>query len=317
MTTAPLAVVADVGGTNTRVALATGAEVDVSTIRRYRNSENASLDAVLARYVAETGAAPHAACVAIAGPVKDGVGTLTNLDWSISREAVSAATGAETVAVLNDLQAQGHAVSHLSEGSVMTLLPGQTAGHQAARLVLGVGTGLNAAPVYRLGNKTLVPPAEAGHISIPVQSEDELRLLHWLGQRHGTPGIEEILSGRGFASIHAWICEEDGSGAPLDAGPLMAAFEAGDKQAARAVALFVRMLGRYAGNLALITLPFGGIYLCGGVARHFGPHLMAQGFGEAFSDKGRFAEFVRQFPVHLVTDDYAALTGCASFLAKL
>ena len=305
------------GGTNTRVAMARGPAVDVGSIRRYRNAESASLAAVLARYVAETGAAPQAACVAIAGPVTDGVGRLTNLAWEISPGSVSAATGAATVAVLNDLQAQGHALPHLNAAHVETLLPGEPAGPAAARLVLGVGTGLNAAPVYRLGNQTLVPPGEAGHISIPVQSGEELRLLHWLSRTHGTPGIEEILSGRGFANIHAWLCEETGGGTPLEADALMQAYAAGDALAAQAVALFVRMLGRYAGNLALITLPFGGIYLCGGVARHFGPHLMAQGFAEAFADKGRFGDFMRRYPVHLVTDDYAALTGCAAHLAEL
>ena len=49
-----------------------------------------------------------------AGPVRDGVGRLTNLAWTVDRAVVSEATGASTVAVLNDLQAQGHAVDHLT-----------------------------------------------------------------------------------------------------------------------------------------------------------------------------------------------------------
>jgi glucokinase len=66
-----------------------------------------------------------------------------------------------------------------------------------------------------------------------------------------------------------------------------------------------------------VHLPFGGIYLCGGVARHFAPHLNRLGFEAAFNDKGRFAEFMHQFPVHLVDDDYAALTGSAAHLLEL
>ncbi len=312
-----LALVADVGGTNTRVALSRGAEVQRGTIRRFRNSEHPSLLSVLQAYMAQSDETPEAACVAVAGPVRDGVGRLTNRDWEIARETISEATGATLVSVLNDLQAQGHALSHLGADSVETLIAGQQASEQAARLVVGVGTGLNAAPVFRLGNQTLVPPAEAGHISIPVQSEEELRLLKWLAKRHGTPGIEEILSGRGFANLHAWICDEDGRGTPLEPDALMQAFADDDPQAKRAVAYFVRMLGRYAGNLALITLPFGGIYLCGGVTRHFAPHLLGQGFEQAFTDKGRFGRFMQQFPVSVMTDDYAALTGCAAHLSEL
>ncbi|MCC1492371.1 glucokinase [Cognatishimia sp. F0-27] len=316
-----LAVVADVGGTNTRVALSRGTAVEPGSIKRYRNADNASLEAVLSRYLDEVDARPEAACVAIAGPVRDGVGRLTNLDWEMSRDSIGAATGAATVAILNDLQAQGHALPFASADSFEEILPGTHGGTQggahAAKLVIGVGTGLNAALVYRLGDRTLVPPAEAGHVSLPVQSEEELRLLAWLARKHGTPGVEEVLSGRGFANLHAWICLEDGSGTPLAPDALMQAFHAGDPQAARAVALFVRLLGRYAGNLALIALPFGGIYFCGGVARHFGPMLCAQGFAEAFRDKGRFGPFMEQFAVSLVTDDYAALSGCAAHLAEL
>lgn len=313
---APLAVVADIGGTNTRVALSRGASVDVGSIRRYRNADASGLDEILRQYLAEMQARPLAACVAMAGPVLDGRGQMTNLDWLIERGAIAQATGAETVAVLNDLQAQGHALAHIGPNSLMPLLPGEPASPQAARLVVGVGTGLNAAPVYRLGAQTLVPPAEAGHISIPVQDEDELHLMRDVARHHGTPGIEDVLSGRGFERIYRWMAQQAGTGRELSAAEIMQALGS-DPLADRTVALFVRLLGRYAGNLALVTLPFGGLYLCGGVAQHFGPHLLERGFAEAFMDKGRFGPFMQRFPVHLITDDYAALTGCAGHLAEI
>lgn len=312
------AVVADIGGTNTRVALTRGTVVQTDTIRRYRNADHAGLTEVLVDYLTLQEVTPDAACVAMAGPVRDGVGTLTNLDWTVDREVIQAATAARVVAVLNDLSAQGHALDHLSPASLTTLMPGQPASPQAARLVIGVGTGMNAAPVFKLNGQTLVPPSESGHITLPLQSEDELRLMDFIARKHGTPGVEDVLSGRGFERVYAWLCEEDGGAEALDAGAIMQGMAAGDNpRAMRAVAMFTRMLGRVAGNLALITLPFGGIYLCGGVARHFAPYLMDQGFARAFADKGRFAGFMQQFPVHLVTDDYAALTGSACHLAEI
>ena len=80
---------------------------------------------------------------------------------------------------------------------------------------------------------------------------------------------------------------------------------------------FIRILGTVVGNLSLIHLPLGGVYLVGGVARAMAPHLAAMGFAEAFRDKGRFAGFMANFPVHLVTDDFAALTGCAAHLREI
>ncbi|MFZ1726109.1 MAG: glucokinase, partial [Albidovulum sp.] len=77
---------------------------------------------------------------------------------------------------------------------------------------------------------------------------------------------------------------------------------------------FVRLLGAVAGDLALTHLPFGGIYLIGGVARAFAPYLEPFGFAEAFRDKGRFSGFMRDFPVTVIEDDFAALAGCAVYL---
>ncbi|SNR27670.1 glucokinase [Puniceibacterium sediminis] len=312
------AVVADIGGTNTRVAMTRGTHVQTDTIRRYHNADHSGLNEVLADYLGALDVIPDAACVAMAGPVLDGVGRLTNLDWTVDRDVIARATGARTVAVLNDLQAQGHALDHLTSENLTCLMPGQPAGAQAAKLVVGVGTGMNAAPVFRLGGLTLVPPSESGHITLPLQTEEELRLMAFIARRHGTPGVEDVLSGRGFERVYAWLCEEDGGAEPLDANAIMQAAEAGNApRAERAIEVFTHMLGRVAGNLALINLPFGGVYLIGGVARHFGPHLLAKGFAEAFCDKGRFADFMKQFPVHLVTDDYAALTGSACHLAEI
>jgi len=87
-------------------------------------------------------------------------------------------------------------------------------------------------------------------------------------------------------------------------------------RASKAVGVFIRILGTFVGNQALIQLPFGGIYLIGGVARAMAPHLSDFGFEAAFCDKGRFGDFMQSFPVRVIEDDYAALIGCASYLAN-
>ena len=310
------AVVADIGGTNTRVAIAQGREIVESSIKRYKNATQTGLTQILTDYLGETESKPDAACVAMAGPVRDGVGRLTNLDWVIDRDVIARATGAYSVAVLNDLQAQGHALASLSGNDLIPVLPREAEQPDAPKLVVGVGTGLNAAPIYRVGSNTVIPPSESGHVSLPVRSEEELRLRDFIGRNHPEPGIEDVLSGRGFERIYAWISDEAGERSDKSAAQIMASVHT-DPMAAKAVQTFSRILGGYVGDLALITLPLGGIYLCGGVAQHFAPHLTMDTFGKSFAAKGRFTDFMAQFPVHLVANDYAALTGCACHLDEL
>lgn len=314
-----LFLVADIGGTNTRVALADGRRILLTTIRRYGNAEFPGLESVLRRYIDDEGGVdPKAACVAVAGPVREGRATLTNLDWTIDKTALMRATRAETVAILNDLQAQGHALGHLEPSVIRPILAGPAAPGQAARLVIGVGTGFNAAPVYETGQGRLVPPSEAGHANLPIRTDADLRLCRYVETAHGFPGVEDVLSGRGLERTYAWLGEEAADPRERSAQQIMESCADGsDERAIEAAQIFTRILGTVAGNLALIQLPFGGIYLVGGVSRAFAPFLERFGFGEAFRDKGRFAGFMGNFSVSVVEDDFAALTGSAAHLAEL
>lgn len=312
-----LSLVADIGGTNTRVALADGKVLREGTIRRFRNTEYPGLETILRTFLdAQPGVVCAGACIAVAGPVADGVATMTNLDWTIDDATLTRATGAKVVAILNDLQAQGHALGHIAPDNLLSVIGQVEHDTPAAKLVIGVGTGFNAAPVHETPWGRVVAASECGHVNMPVRSEADLRLAHFVETAHGFPGVEDVLSGRGLERLFAFVSQEAGTPSEASAATIMGdlASEAGTGLATQTALLFTRLLGAEAGNLALTHLPFGGIYLCGGVARAIGPHLMAMGFETAFCDKGRFSGFMKNFSVSVVEDDYAALTGCAVYL---
>lgn len=309
--------VADIGGTNTRVALADGPVLRPETVRKFRNADFPSLDKVLRVYLQEANVpACGGACVALAGPVRNGVGGLTNLDWRMDEALLSDATGAPHVALLNDLQAQGFALGHMDTSLVRPVIERPDPGLEETSLIIGLGTGFNAACVLHAPGGRLVTPSESGHANLPVRTEQELRLCRYVETAHGFPAIEDVLSGRGLERVYAFLSPAPDQTLRLGAAEVMAAAEAGERQALDALELFVGLLGTVAGNLSLIHLPFGGVYLVGGVSRHIAPYLGSMGFAEAFANKGRFADFMRGFPVWLVEDDFAALIGCASYLAE-
>lgn len=316
-----LSLVADIGGTNTRCALANGQDVLPDTIRRYSNAKYSGLEAVLRTYLQDEGDVNlAAACVAVAGPVRDGKATMTNLDWTIDRETLMRATQTETVAILNDLQAQGHAIAELDAASLRPIIKGPDGaqGSNAVRLVVGVGTGFNAAPVFETALGRFVPPSESGHANLPIRTEQELRLCQFVSTTHGFPAVEDVLSGRGLERVYSFLGQEDGTMRAASAQDIMAACAHGDDvHATDAATMFAGILGTVCGNLSLIQLPFGGVYLVGGVARAFAPYLTQFGFVDAFCDKGRFAGFMSNFSVSVVEDDYAALLGSASHIESL
>lgn len=317
--TAP-ALVADIGGTNTRVALADGETVREASIRRFANAEFPNLEAVLTRYLADSGnPAVSGVCVAAAGPVRDGVATMTNLDWTITGPGLTQATGASRTAILNDLQAQGHALGRIAPQHLREVIAGPKK-PGAAMLVVGLGTGMNAAPVHETPWGRIVAPSECGHISMPVRTEEDHRLAAYVAEvgphAHGFAGVEDVLAGRGLERVYAFVAHEAGTEASKRGAEIMADVAAGEALALRAAQLYIHLLGQELGNLALIHLPFGGIYLIGGVARAMQPYFADMNLATHFRDKGRFADFMANFSVTIVEDDYAALTGCAAYLAN-
>jgi glucokinase len=313
------ALVADIGGTNTRVALAQGDVVQAGSIRRYANAGFADLESVLRLYLQDEGQPQVAGvCVAAAGPVRDGVATMTNLDWTITSDGLRAATGAGQTAILNDLQAQGHALGRIAPQHLRQVISGPKK-PGAAMLVVGLGTGMNAAPVHETPWGRVVAASECGHISMPVRTDEDHRLARFVAETgphaHGFAGVEDVLAGRGLERVYAFVTHEAGTPADKRGADIMADAAAGEALALKAAQLYVHLLGQELGNLALIHLPFGGLYLIGGVARALQPYFDAMNLAAHFKDKGRFGEFMGNFSVEIVEDDYAALTGCAAYLA--
>ena len=321
-----LAVLADIGGTNTRVALAEGARVRLDSIHRFANADyqarGQDIAHVLRDYLAKAGAVVTGVCVAAAGPVQDGVATMTNLDWVIDAPKLSAATGAAKIAILNDLQAQGQALGHIPVANLRRVVDGPVE-PGATMLVVGLGTGVNAAPVHPGAAGRIVPPSECGHVNMPVRSDEDFRLVRFVEARlaaEGTvphAGVEEMLAGRGLANLHAFAAAEAGRPATLTSAEVLAALAAGDPVADHAARLYVHILAEMLADLALIHLPYGGIYLIGGMSRAMTPHLLALDLGRQFRQPRRVDLLEKKFSVTVVEDDYAALTGCAAYLNQI
>ena len=319
------AILADIGGTNTRVALADGKALRAGSMRKFSNAAYAAngqdIAHILQDYLAETGVQVGGVCVAAAGPVQDGVAQMTNLNWVMDAAKLTAATGAHRVALLNDLQAQGQALGHIAASDLRPVIAGPTTPN-AAMLVVGLGTGVNAAPVHSTPLGRIVPPSECGHVNMPVRTAETFRLAEFIAKTLAAdpqspsqhPGVEEVLAGRGLANLYAFAAAEAASPTRLDSAAVLAALAAGDATAEHAARLYTQILGQMLADLALIHLPYGGIYLIGGMARAMTPHFARFGLTQAFREPRRVDLLVKDFAVSVVEDDFAALTGCAAYL---
>lgn len=304
-----LALVGDIGATTARLALARdGMPVPGSAARR-ATADHASAEALLADYLRTQDGAPRTACLAVAGPVRGGSAWMRNRGWQIGADALSAVLGLDHVTLLNDLQAQGLALDRLGAAAQDPLLAGAPE-PGAARLVIGLGTGVNCAPVHVVPGAALpvVPATEGGAVALPVHDAESLALVDWLRGTAGGATVEEALSGRGLARLWRFA----GGHGRLGPQDVLTEAAAGEHHAAAALALYARLLGHAARDMALAHLALGGVWLAGGLARAVAPCLRRNGFEAAF----RADPLTAEIPVQVVADDAAAVLGCARLAAS-
>ncbi|MDE0114460.1 MAG: glucokinase, partial [Albidovulum sp.] len=220
--------------------------------------------------------------------------------------------------LINDLQALGHSLAILGPGEIKPVLKGRKSRQNATRLVVGVGTGFNAAVASFVNDAWHVSASECGHSGLRVRNAEEFALASHISAAAGFASMEDVLSGPGIETTYSWLAGGKFGEQHKFAGSILDAAASGQDQAAvDTERIVVGLLGSVCGDLALIHLPFGGIFLAGGVARALVPRLEKRGYAEAFLGKGRFSEFMDQFSVNAIEDDFAALKGCAAYLASL
>lgn len=319
----PLALVVDVGGTNTRVALAEGCEICEGSVTRFSNAEykarGQNIEHILRNYLHTSGAQIESVCVAAAGLVQDNLAAMTNLDWCIDDVVLARATGLNRVSLINDLQAQGYALGHIADSNLTCVMNGMKK-DGGAMLVVGLGTGMNAAPVHEGTYGRIVAPSECGHVGMPVRSPQDLRLMQFIEERLRARGevahcsVEEVLSGRGLINLYAFAAAERGQEPVASSAAVMAALAQNDEIAVQSAQLYTQILARCLADLALIHLPYGGIYLIGGMARGMAPYFERFGLCQTFREARRINILEKAFAINVVEDDYAALIGCAAYL---
>lgn len=312
----------DIGGTNTRLALFGDPAGEPEGLRTFSSRDHAGLGEIVAAFCATLDHAPGVACFGVAGPVRDRIGRVTNLPWTVDADALAQQLGVRTW-VINDLEANAHGVAVMPPASLVELHPG-AATATGNRAIIAAGTGLGEAGLFWDGFTYQPFASEGGHTSFSPGSPLEDELLVWLRAKYaGHVSWERVVSGMGIVNLHDFLRQRDGSPDPdwlaaerRDGDPgaaISRAAQAGtDPVCVQALDWFVALYGAEAGNLALKLMATGGLYIGGGIAPRILDTLRRGSFVEAFLAKGRMrAAVLEAIPVRAILDDHAALRGSA------
>jgi glucokinase len=321
----------DIGGTKTVLALfEVGGDLTRPWVEaRYKSNAYPSLEAIVVRFCEEhvRGQRIEAAAFGVAGPVHDGRCSATNLVWVMEESSLGRALNSIPVRLLNDLAATAYGILHLPQSDLLTVSGGRPQ-PQAPLAVIAAGTGLGEASLVwdAAGQRYLALPSEGGHADFAPRTELQVELWRSLNRHLGRVSYEHVLSGPGKVRLYEFLRDQDPAQESAwlrtalrdgDASPLITEYGLSGKSALcrRALELFVAIYGAEAGNWALKTLARGGVYLGGGIAPTLVDLIKSDIFLEPFYSKGPVGELLRDFPIHVVLNDKAALYG-AAFVAR-
>jgi glucokinase len=306
--------VGDIGGTHSRFGLVAEGEIAPDRVAILDNDSFSAFDDAVAAYLEQANERPRRAVIAVAGPTFGRRMTLTNRAWTIDASALEARFGFARVDLLNDFVAQAYALPHL-EGSELAPIGGATPAGDRAKAAVGPGTGLGVAGLLRTNDGWLAAPSECGHVEFAAVDEREFAAFQQIRRTMGRVSAEYVLSGPGLARLHAALRAIDGVSADVDAGAIAKLARAGDGPARETVTLYLRMLARFAGDVALTFSAAGGVYLCGGVTPRLLDLLDPAAFRAAFEAKSPHEDLMAATATVVVTSDRAGLIGCAAAAA--
>ncbi len=344
-----LILAADVGGTNTSIAIVGTCDRRFEILARYRTSTPGlacfedGLSEALSSFRAELNLRELTlCCVSAAGPVVGEECRLTNVPWAIRRAELERVTGLKAYLV-NDFTAISYALPLLDHRNPDQITPltspgtlgapqsapetGFASGRDGIATVVGAGTGLGVGFVVHEGGEFRAWPSEGGHTDLaPYDKRSDALAAYLRRELGGRPDWEHAVSGNGIANLFAFLRRHEFAthhsealnrieAAPSRERAALISAAAGHDPLCRAtIEFFVELYARAASGVALQLLPSAGVYLAGGIApknqRFFVEgDRFMKSFCATYHDGLR--EILAATPVSIINDYEISLYGAA------
>lgn len=316
---------ADIGGTNARFALAqpdAAMPLQMDSVREFAVAQFPSLAEAARHYLELTGASAQRAVFAVAGRVDGDEARITNHPWVISRRRTGEALGLRQVELVNDFAAQAMAIPLLAPSDVVPIgavgwQPEQS-GADRTYAIIGPGTGLGVGGLLVRDGRHHPLQTEGGHVSFAPGTPVEIEILQRLSNEFGRVSNERLISGQGLVNIHRALSAIAGTDpGPMQPRDITARAKEGDPRCQHAIDVFCAVFGAIAGDLVLTLGAWDGVFLTGGLVPKLMPWLAHSAFRFRFEHKGRFSPAMARVPTLAVMHPQPGLLGAAAIARRI
>ncbi len=309
--------VCDVGGTNCRISIQDGPGLPLRNLPHQLTADHAGLGEAIGAATAADPVKPRSVIACGAGPVDGRRLKLTNAPWVMDGPEIAALLALDDGLLLNDFEAQALSLPAIEPGWVRLIGPDLPPG-PGPRVILGPGTGLGIAALVEAEGRFAPVSSEACHAGFGPGTPEEEAFWPHLDRVQGRITSESVLSGVGLERVHR--ARLAARGAPDGPHPTAAAITAAalgarDGEEAATVRCYLRLVARFAGDIAITFMATGGVTLAGGVLPRIAELIDDAAFRDAFEDKAPVAALTRRTGTRLVIHADSVLGGMAALAA--
>ncbi|MBV9218206.1 MAG: glucokinase [Methylobacteriaceae bacterium] len=312
------AVVCDVGGTNVRCARKDSATADVVHIASLKTHDFPGLAEAVAAALGPSSPKVRSVIACGAGPVVGRALKLTNAPWMIDGPQVAERLGLEQGLLLNDFEAQALSLPTIPDAWLRRIGP-VTPEPAGTRLILGPGTGLGIGALLDVEGRFIPVASEACHIDFGPYTPAEVALWPHLERVHGRVTTESVMAGPGLPRLHRARLAAIGksAGASVD-GVAIVEHALADRasEEAETISALWRLIGRFAGDMAIAFCATGGVTLAGGILPRIVDLVDPVAFRMAFEAKAPVDALARRIATQLVMEPDSVLVGMAAIAAE-
>ena len=311
--------VADIGGTNARLATVKPGQTQLSDVEVYSAAQYPSLKHVVENYLSSYPEKNvQTACFAVAAPVGSDSVQFTNNPWSFSIEGMRKMLRLNALYLINDFEAVAWCLSALKKQDLVALSASDRLNPLRPLAVLGPGTGLGiAASLLSPSGTRAVLATEGGHAAFAPVNEQDVAIWQILLKQNGFVSREDILCGQGLMRLSGAICKLDGGKLDLEikapSDITNGAIKLHDPHCIKVLNVFCSILGSVAGDVALQLGATGGVFIAGGIVPRFIDFLKQSPFLDGFLNKGRYRSYLEEVACHIITSPQPGLLGAATY----
>jgi glucokinase len=310
--------IADIGGTNSRFALATTPGKDPVIVSRLQTKDFSDPEAAIRTVLADLKEMPRSAMMCVAGPVVDKRAHLTNASWTVDGPKLAKSFGFESGLLLNDFEAQALSLPALRPEWLKQIGEAAPALSAGPQVILGPGTGLGIGALLTIDGRYIPVASESCHIDFGPVGKDEEAFWPHLERVLGRVTTESVMSGPGLVRVHRARLLAKGQSMPAETGvEIVNEALVNPKSEERAtVNAYVRIIARFAGDIAITFMASGGVTLAGGILPRIASMIDKGAFRQAFEAKEPVDGLTRRIGTRLLMEPDAVLYGLAAIAAE-